>query len=121
LHADLHPVCGKRRIVPEEAAIVRRIFAAFAGGSSPKAIARRLNAEGVPGPRGELWRDGTIRGHRRRGTGLLNNELYLGRLVWNRQRFVKDPETGRRLARPNPPEAWIIEEMPALRIVEDEL
>ena len=30
------------------------------------------------------------------GTGILNNELYVGRLIWNRQRFVKDPETGHR-------------------------
>jgi site-specific DNA recombinase len=70
------PVRGKRAIVPAEAAVVRRIFTEFAGGRAPKAIARRLNAEGVPGPRGDLWRDGTIRGHRRRGTGILNNELY---------------------------------------------
>ena len=97
------PIHGKRSIVAEEATIVRRIFTEFAAGSSPKTIAKRLNVEGVPGPRGERWRDGTIRGHRTRGTGLLNNELYVGRLVWNRQRFVKDPETGKRLARPNPP------------------
>jgi hypothetical protein len=30
------------------------------------------------------------------GTGLLNNELYVGTLVWNRQRFIKDPTTGKR-------------------------
>lgn len=41
----------------------------------------------------------------------------MGRLVWNRQRFVKDPGTGKRQARPNPPEAWIIEGGPELRIV----
>ncbi len=34
--------------------------------------------------------------------GLLNNELYVGRLVWNRQRFVKNPDTGKRVARMNP-------------------
>ena len=32
-----------------------------------------------------------IYGNWRRGTGILNNQLYAGRLVWNRQRFVKDP------------------------------
>src|SRR3712207_7214028 len=57
--------------------LFRSVFAEFAGGSSAKAIAKRLNAEGVPGLRGERWRDGAIRGHRGRGTGLLNNELYL--------------------------------------------
>jgi site-specific DNA recombinase len=56
---------------------VRRIFAEFAAGRSPKVIARRLSDDGIPGPRGILWRDTAIRGHRQRGTGLLNNEFYL--------------------------------------------
>ena len=99
---------------PEEAAIVRRIFTEFAAGRSPKAIARGLNDENVPGPRGILWRDTAIRGHRTRGTGILNNELYVGRLVWNRLRYVKDPRTGRRVSRRNPPEAWVVEEVPEL-------
>ena len=75
----------------------------------------------MPGPRGILWRDTAIRGHRQRGTGILNNELYIGRLVWNRLRYVKDPATGRRVSRPNPPEAWITEEVPELRIIDDAL
>jgi site-specific DNA recombinase len=63
----------------------------------------------------------TIYGNWRRGTGILNNELYVGRLVWNRQRFVKDPEMVRRQARPNPEGEWVVEEVPTLRIVSDEL
>ena len=43
-----------------------------------------------------------IRGHRIRGTGLLNNELYVGQLIWNRLRYVKDPATGKRVSRLNP-------------------
>ena len=112
---------GGRAINPTQARIVRRIFEEFAAGRSPKAIARRLNDEGLPGPRGGLWRDSAIRGHRARGTGLLNNELYLGRLVWNRLRYVKDPRTGRRVSRRNDPAAWIVEEVPGLRIVDDQL
>ncbi|WP_410218668.1 zinc ribbon domain-containing protein [Paracoccus sp. (in: a-proteobacteria)] len=34
---------------------------------------------------------------------------------------MKDPQTGKRQARLNPPEAWVIEEVPELRIVEDAL
>jgi hypothetical protein len=30
----------------------------------------------------------TLRGHVKRGTGFLNNELYVGRPVWNRQRYI---------------------------------
>ena len=58
---------------------------------------------------------------RRRGTGMLNNELYLGRLIWNRLRYVKDPDTGKRVSRPNPESEWLIREVPELRIVGDAL
>ena len=42
--------------------------------------------------RSEAWGDTTIRGHVNRGTGILNNELYVGRLVWNRLRYHQGPE-----------------------------
>ena len=119
--ADGSPVCGKRKVNPEEARIVQRIFAAFADGQSPRAIAHALNREDVPGPHGTAWGPSTIYGNWRRGTGILNNDLYVGRLVWNRQRFVKDPATGKRQARMNPKDRWIIEPVPHLRIVNDEL
>jgi DNA invertase Pin-like site-specific DNA recombinase len=115
------PVSGGRKVNDAEAAVVRRIFKEFATGSSPRAIALRLNAERVPGPHGEAWGPSTIYGNWRRGTGVLNNELYVGRLVWNRQRFEKDPSTGKRQARPNPPKDWIVQEVPELRIIEDAL
>ena len=121
LGPDGLPVTGERSIHIEEAAVIRRIFGEFAAGHSPKAIARRLNAEGLPGPRGAAWRDTAIRGHRQRGTGLLNNELYIGRLIWNRLRYVKDPVTGNRVSRLNAPDQWVITEVPQLRIVEDAL
>src|SRR5713226_5968198 len=75
---------GAREIHPEEAAIVQRIFRAFVAGISPKAIGKTLNAEGIPGPMGVAWSPSTIHGSAGRGTGILNNELYIGRLVWNR-------------------------------------
>lgn len=112
---------GDRRIHDEERAVVRRIFTEFAGGRSPRAIAAGLNREGVTGPRGRAWGASTIYGNWRRGTGILNNDLYVGRLIWNRQRFVKDPATGRRQARMNPETDWVVEEVPELRLVEDDL
>ncbi|WP_407929384.1 recombinase family protein [Jannaschia marina] len=60
-------------------------------------------------------------GKLKRGTGILNNELYIGARIWNRQRFVKDPGSGKRQAFPNPPEAWIREDVPDLRIVDQDL
>ncbi|WP_245419826.1 recombinase family protein [Phyllobacterium salinisoli] len=79
-----------------------------------------MNREGVPGPLGRTWGDTSIRGHVSRGTGIINNELYAGVLVWNRLRFVKDPSTGKRVSRLNPESAWIRTEVPHLRIVDDE-
>jgi len=112
---------GERRINEAEAAIVRRIFREFVGGHSPRSIAQSLNKEGVPGPAGRSWGPSTIYGNWQRGTGILNNELYVGRLVWNRQQFVKDPQTGKRQARPNPEGKWIVGEVPHLRIIDDDL
>ena len=115
------PLRGERRINETEAEIVRRIFREFTHGRSPKAIAHALNKEDIPGPAGKSWGPSTIYGNWQRGTGILNNELYIGRLVWNRQHFIKDPGTGRRQARPNPEAKWIIEEVPHLRVIDDDL
>ena len=42
-------------------------------------------------------------------------------LEWNRCSYVKDPRTGKRVARPNPPALWEVKAVPELRIVSDEL
>jgi DNA invertase Pin-like site-specific DNA recombinase len=112
---------GSRRVKASEAKVVQGIFRDFATGLSPRAIAKKLNQKGIPGPSGRPWRDTTIRGHFGRGTGILNNELYIGRLVWNRLTYLKDPKSGRRRSRHNPPEKWIVQDVPTLRIVDDDL
>ena len=112
---------GERTIDPEQALIIYRIFNMFADGVSPRSIAKALNAEGVGGPKGSVWKDTTIRGQRDRGTGLLNNDAYVGRLVYGRTQYVKNPKTGKRVAKPQPEENWIVTEVPELRIVDDEL
>jgi site-specific DNA recombinase len=109
---------GERRIKPHEADIVRRIFMEFAAGQSPRHIAKDLNAEGIQGPIGRPWIDTTIRGQVDRGTGLLNNTLYVGRLSWNRCSYIKDPRSGRRVARVNVRSQWEEVEVPGLRIVD---
>lgn len=112
---------GERGIHEGEAQIVRRIFSAFAEeGLSPKAIAKALNAEGIPGPRGS-WGPSTIHGHASRGTGILNNELYVGRMLWNRLRYVMHPLTRRRIPRLNAERERLAVDVPHLRIVSDEL
>ena len=112
---------GERVIVAAEADIVRRIFAEFVDGRSPRAIAKQLNREGVTGPMAGVWSPSTIYGNSGRGTGILNNELYVGRLVWNRLRYIKDPDTGKRVSRLNPASAWIVSDVPQLRVVDDDL
>ena len=121
LDARGDPIRGDREINETEANVVRRIFREFAAGVGPRTIAHTLNEEGVPGPAGKLWSDTTIRGHVKRGTGLVNNQLYIGRLIWNRLRYIKDPSTGKRVSRLNPESEWIIKDVPELRIVDDEL
>ena len=88
---------GEREIVSPEAEVIRRIFRDYAAGVSPKALAKRLNGERCSGPNGKPWNPSTIHGNPARGTGILNNELYVGRLVWNRLRYVK--ESGHRQTR----------------------
>jgi len=115
------PIRGDREIDAYEAGVVRRIFRDFAAGVAPRAIAKALNDESIAGPEGKRWNDTTIRGHVKRGTGIVNNELYVGRLIWNRLRYVKDPSTGKRVSRLNAESEWIVSEVPHLRIIEDEL
>ncbi|WP_421565872.1 recombinase family protein [Ochrobactrum sp. EDr1-4] len=100
---------------------MRRIFLEFANGIGTRTIARTLNEEGVSGPAGKLWNDTTIRGHVKLDTTLINNELYIGRLIWNRLRYIKDPSSGKRVSRLNPKSDWIIKDVPELRIVDDAL
>ncbi|GAB1261485.1 recombinase family protein [Aurantivibrio plasticivorans] len=120
--ANGEAIKGDREIDEVQADIIRRIFREYGiENKSPKAIAAQLNEENIPCPSGKSWGQSTINGNRKRGTGILNNELYIGRLIWNRQRFIKDPATGKRVTRLNDPSEWIIQDVPEQRIVDSEL
>ena len=121
LDANGEPIRGDRTINEDQAAVVLRIFRDYAAGKSAKTIAFALNKDGIPAPSGGDWGFSTINGNPKRGNGILNNEMYVGKIVWNRQRFVKDPNTGKRQARPNPESEWVIQETPELRILDDDL
>ena len=112
---------GDRAINRAEAEVVRRIFMDYAQGISAGKIAEALNNERIPGPRGGFWGASTILGNRERGTGILNNELYIGNLVWNRLHYSKDPDTGKRNSRPNPEDRLTEVTVPHLRIIGDDL
>ena len=72
-------------------------------------------------PSGQGWGPSTIHGNGQRGTGILNNELYIGEQVWNRLRYIKDPQTGKRISRFNPPSEWVTHDVPDLRIIDQDL
>jgi site-specific DNA recombinase len=110
---------GELQIVEHEAEVVRRIFADYVAGASPRRIAAALNAKRVKPPRGSAWNTSTINGNMQRGGGILLNDLYVGRIVWNKVRMVKDPSTGRRISRPNPKSEHRTADAPHLRIVDD--
>ncbi len=112
---------GHLEVVAEEAEIIRRIFSEYLNGNSPRRIAWGLNRDHAPPPRGKAWNASTINGNAQRGNGILNNELYVGQIVWNKVRMVKDPETGRRVSRINAEQDWHRTTAAHLRIVSDDL
>ncbi len=126
-------VVGHEYVIHEpEAEVIRRVFRLYADGLSAREIAALLNAEGTPPPgarwrnrtglRKRTWSHGPISGDPARGIGLLNQEKYRGRLVWNRSTWPRDPERdGKQVRRELPPEEWVIQDVPALRIVPQEL
>jgi site-specific DNA recombinase len=114
-----------RMVNKAEAAVVRRIFQMYASGLGVKAIAKRLNSEGVPPPKPFIRRDptkvqpvcawypGTVR-------TFLPRELYRGVAEWNRTR--KRDEFRQINQRPRPKVEH--ERLPVnedLRIVSDDL
>ncbi len=112
---------GRRKKNDLQAGIVIGIMTGYVAGKSPRAIAKDLNGRGVSGPSGGTWCPSAINGNAERGTGILNNEMYIGRLVWNRLRYVRNPTTGKRQSRLNPPRDWVVKDVPELRIVQQEL
>ena len=115
------PIKGERTINQEQATIVRRIFSEYAIGKSPRNICIDLNKEGVVNSAGNAWSSTTLVGVRSKGTGMLNNELYIGTMTWNKRRLFKHPDTGKRIGRMNPVEDRVMYELPELRIVEQAL
>jgi len=109
---------GSRVIDESQAAVVRRIFADYVAGYTPRAIAAALNAERIPSARGDTWAMSAIYGDVRRGIGILGNPMYVGRVVWNRSRWVKHPDTGRRVRKERPESEWIVQERPELAIID---
>ncbi len=108
---------GRRAINEAEATIVRRIFDEAAAGRSYREIARDLNADGVPSPRGSRWHASTLVGTASRSNGILRNPIYRGRIVFGREKNVRNPITGLRESHRQPETEWKIVEAPSMAIV----
>jgi site-specific DNA recombinase len=101
-------------IYEPEAAVVRRIFADRAAGTTVREICRSLNADRVPSPTGKTtWAHSTL-------SRLLRNEAYVGRVYFNRTESVPDRRPARRSRQvPRDRADWIPISCP--RIVTDEV
>ena len=104
----------------DEAIIVRRIFTLAADGASLRGIAKRLNKDHIPparpraGKRYATWCPSAIR-------AMLRRDLYAGRIVWNKSRFIKHPGTNKRLRRARPKAEWMTTVDEKLRIIDESL
>lgn len=100
-----------------EGEIVKEVFQRYAGGDSLKEIVSDLNRRRVPSP-GSNWRRTTRAKHGRWLVSalhaLLHNERYIGRLIWNKSAWIKDPDTGKRQRVERPESEWVIQEIEPL-------
>ena len=114
-----HVVRGIREIDPEQSPIVRRIYALYLRGESARAIARLLNKDGVPSASpSKGWTHTTLLGTYA-STGVLNNPLYKGELVYGVTQHLTDPATAKRVYRLRPKETWTVAQVPHLQIIDD--
>lgn len=73
---------GKYAVIPDEASVVKRIFALRAKGYSHREIVRTLNADKIPSPRGGMWSVGGI-------AAMLKNDVYRGTVISGVRKFQK--------------------------------
>ena len=116
---DYDPIAQKKVTgiliqVPEEVAVIQRIFQYYAEGWPPNQIAKTLNDEGIPAPQGKHWLGGAVR-------IILSNRTYIGERVFNRTTTKKDPLTGKLVKRNNPEDEWCSYQDGSLRIIGDNL
>ena len=102
---------GRPQVVEADADVVRRVFRlCVRDGMGARAIARQLNAEGVPLPKaGRRWWDGQV-------DRMLNNETYKGTWWYGKARYVSTDDGVR--VHEQPQDEWIAVPFPPL--VEDE-
>ena len=114
-------ITGERDIDAEKAVVVREIFELYAENHSLGSIVNILNARGIPSPKGKLWSKHGLLGARSRNEGLLRNEIYRGKIIWNKRSYRINPKTNGRSCRMNPESERNIYHKEELRIIPEEL
>jgi site-specific DNA recombinase len=112
----------KLEINPEQAAIVREIFASYVSGQSCRTIAVELNRRGVPSS-GSSWKRKVRRCKGWAGSAvrqMIINPLYTGLVRWNVSQFVRDPDTGKHKRLKRPKTEWQQFRDESLRVVSDD-
>lgn len=103
-----------RQINAEQRAVILRIFESYANGIGLELIAKTLNRDGVPPPRGDRkgWAGSCIR-------AILHRPLYRGTIIWNQTKAIVRHGTKTSIRRPK--SEWEIIDAPELRIVSPDL
>ena len=99
-----------RKINPEQAKIVVRVFEMFASGFGLTRIAKALNEDRIPPPHGGKlgWCPTALR-------DILRRDLYRGVVLWNRTQTIQ--RGGTRKQRIRPESEWLRLDAPEMRIV----
>jgi site-specific DNA recombinase len=48
---------------------------------------------------------------------MLRRELYIGRVIWNKRKYIKKPGSNKRVSVLRPEAEWHVNEAPELRII----
>jgi site-specific DNA recombinase len=113
----MHRQYVRREVLPEEAAVIRRIFELCASGEGLKGITKTLNTDRTPAPRSQRgrpknWAPSSVR-------EILYRESYRGTVVWNKTR--KRDSWGHKRQTDRPSSEWLRVEAESLRIVPEAL
>lgn len=98
---------------PTEAPVVRWIFETYEQGTGLNLIAKQLNEQKTPAPRGQFWSKTMVH-------YLLRNRAYLGERIYNRRSY-KAYRRGEKASLFNPKETWIVTERAHEAIITPEL
>ena len=99
---------------PEKADVVKLIFELYRDGYGMTRIADKLDSLGIPAPTGGKWSPDTI-------PGILRNEHYLGRVVWNRRQTTRKVRDGQVIISRPYSEEYLVYEGKHEAIIDQEL